>query len=304
MANSWSSRSLFCAYLQELAYYSVDGLQWYGLPEGKGTGTGSGAGSGAAALPPWRGTVLAEVDVSGSMSAGTLCAPLCYAHASCQGIAFSEVSCLLLSGEAPLFCDPRVSSCDVESPADNSLSPLTIAGNQIFVVPLQGVSLEHTYKELYWWDKNGMYCLANSQECAGAREYFDCLQNKSCTTHSDYADHREQCRTMSCSPAQCGFSEDDCDSMVADCASIFIGCMLNANDKTWNTFTKAPCQCTKNYMSCIDRAKCLDNPVGQLLGTSMEELALVDGCSAGDLGNCFRRFTVFLFQMFCMCVFV
>lgn len=268
------------------------------------TGSGSGTGSGSATLSPWRGAVVAEVDVSGAGSPGIFCADLCYYHASCQGMAFSAKSCLLLSGETPLFCDPEASSCNVVSPADESLSPLTINGNEIFVVPLEGVSLEHTYQELYWWDKNGMYCSKNSEECAGAREYFDCLQNRSCTTQSDYAEHREQCRTMACSPAQCGFNEDDCDSMVADCASIFIGCIRGNFEAE---VADQPCKCTKSYMSCINRAKCLDNPVGKFLGSSLDDLALADGCSAEDLGNCRRRLSLpyslfqrsVLLQMFC-----
>lgn len=237
-----------------------------------------------------KGKLYALKEVMGNGKADR-CAEECDKVPDCQGMAISAspASCLLFGGEALHFCDSTAADCGGAAidPADeNSMSidvndnPMTI--DTVKMLPAK-LAAGMKYDEMYWWDKEGLYCTTQSDECAAAREYFDCLQAESCTAESDYDAHRDLCQIHACSPAQCGFDETDCASMVAVCADHFMGCLRDSfNTSTPDT---EPCSCTKHYMNCLQRAECLADPTGKLLGSSMEEFAFADGCTADDLGK-------------------
>lgn len=233
----------------------------------------------------------AFVGLSESAASGEKdCALKCNHFPGCQGIAFSSSpsSCLLLSGEDMRFLEtPETDDVFASSKPSDTAMKITTATNKIWVVPevTLGAGLSNLkYGDIFWFDKDFIYCYNNSNECAGAREYFECLQVESCTTQKDFEAHRNLCHTMSCSPAQCGFNEAACDSMVMTCANNFIAC-IGVGTVGPDKASSQACACTKAYMGCLERAECLDDPLGKHLSASMDDLAWADGCTSEDLGQ-------------------
>jgi hypothetical protein len=177
----------------------------------------------------------------------------------------------------------------------------TATNNKIWLVPEVKLQLAAglsnlQYSDILWVDRNLVYCYNNSNECAGAREYFECLQEESCTTQQDFEAHRDLCHAMSCSAAQCGFNEAACDSMVTTCANNFIACIDVGTTGGPGKASSQACACTKAYMGCLKRADCLDDPLGKHLSASMDDLAWADGCTSEDLGKSLPIFTCSLFS--------
>ncbi|EKX42758.1 hypothetical protein GUITHDRAFT_140920 [Guillardia theta CCMP2712] len=129
---------------------------------------------------------------------------------------------------------------------------------------------------LYILDIDRMYCAPNSNTCAGAREYYQCMQSWGCANSAaDLSAHREVCRSSGCTAVQCGLSTVDCNTTAIVCAQTFSTCMLES---------QGSCTCTKSFLQCMTDANCNVKVASSASGYTAESMCVLEGCTAEECG--------------------
>ena len=120
---------------------------------------------------------------------------------------------------------------------------------------------------LYILDIDHMYCAPNSNTCAGAREYYQCMQSWGCANSAgDLSAHREVCRSSGCTAVQCGLSTVDCNTTAIVCAQTFSTCMIES---------QGSCTCTKSFLQCMTDANCNIKVASSASGYSAESMCVL-----------------------------
>jgi hypothetical protein len=178
------------------------------------------------------------LDLSSALSVASLsaCATKCAKAVNCTAFDYDRSSgiCKIKGGTVLFACDPTQEGC---SPAQQGF----YGGSAGFFIA----------------DSSGLYCSAQSEDCACTREYYTCMLGKNCLRDSDLGSYAQACADKGCTAAQCGLTMPFCNAS-SRCGDFFLECNSRVSGQQ--------CSCIANLTACLRDSGCLiDNVNNSLL---------------------------------------